>query len=222
MWRALPAPNRKQPAAEDAAVRAKCVEMRDFVVRIRKDTAMQFAAPIVPGLPAGSQPLLNWKLREFNLHRRDSDPKALRNDTDPPPEIPTIPKYAGLHQEAAYRWAAVMQKERAGDPDLVVPAGERARYEAAFARFSAVFPDAFYVSERGRNYLDPTKDKGRLLSAGFHNLMGYFRDDTPLYELILDEKRQKELDALWQELDFVASALTRTYVQFYLNESGEA
>ena len=52
--------------------------------------------------------------------------------------------------------------------------------------------------------------------------MGYFRDDTPLYELILDKKGQKELDELWWELDFVASANIRTYVQFYLNESGEA
>src|SRR5947209_1390149 len=221
MWRALPAPNRKQPAAEDAAVRAKCVEMRDFVVRIRKDTAMQFAAPIVPGLPAGSQPLLNWKLREFNLHRRDSDPKALRNDTDPPPEIPTIPKYAGLHQEAAYRWAAVMQKERAGDPDLVVPAAERARYEASFARFASVFPDAFYIKERGRYFPDDSEDKGRLLSAGYHNVMGYFRDDTPLIELILDEKGRKELDRLWDEFDFIADFTGRTWVQYYFNQSGE-
>ena len=52
--------------------------------------------------------------------------------------------------------------------------------------------------------------------------MGYFRDDQPLYQLVLDEKEQKELDALWRELDFVAAATERTYVQFYLNESGEA
>ena len=38
--------------------------MRDFVVKIRSHTAMQFAAPLVNGIPAGSQPLLNWKLRE--------------------------------------------------------------------------------------------------------------------------------------------------------------
>ena len=52
-------------------------------------TAMQFAAPVVRGLPAGSQPLLNWKLRAVQLAppriRPDS---ALRNDTDPPPECP--------------------------------------------------------------------------------------------------------------------------------------
>ena len=114
--------------------------MRDFVVKIRAHTAMQFAAPMVRGLPAGSQPLLNWKLREFAAHRRDSDPNDLRNDTDPPPLVPAIPRYPGLHQEAAPRWAALSAKARAGDPDLVVPAAERARYEAAFARFASVFP----------------------------------------------------------------------------------
>ena len=49
--------------------------------------------------------------------------------------------------------------------------------------------------------------------------MGYFRDDAPLYELMLDEQQQKELDELWRELDFVASANIRTYVQFYLFET---
>ena len=46
----------------------------------------------------------------------------------------------------------------------------------------------FIVSERGRNYFDKSKDRGRYLSAGFHNLMGYIRDDQPLYELILPRK----------------------------------
>jgi hypothetical protein len=31
-------------------------------------------------------------------------------------------------------------------------------------------------------------DRGRLLSARFHNVTGYFRDDIPLVELILDEE----------------------------------
>ncbi|HEV2668431.1 MAG TPA: DUF1592 domain-containing protein, partial [Blastocatellia bacterium] len=48
------------------------------------------------------------------------------------------------------------------------------------------------------------------------------RDDKPLYDLILDEKGQKELDAMWQDLDFVALGPTRTFIQFFLNESGEA
>jgi hypothetical protein len=110
---------------------------------------------------------------------------------------------------------------RMQNADLVVPAGQRARYEAAFAKFSAIFPDAFYVRERGRFYPDESEDKGRLLSAGFHNVMGYTRDDAPLSELILDEKGQKELEALWDQFEFVADYTARTYVQFYFNQSGE-
>ena len=105
------------------------------------------------------------------------------------------------------------------DEDLLVPAdeAERARYEAAFERFCDVFPDAFYVSERGRDYLNKPREqqeKGRLLSAGFHSMMGYFRDDGPLYDLVLSEAEQRELDGLWQELDFVTSAPMRQYSGF--------
>src|ERR1700683_5221100 len=212
MWRALPPPETSQADV----LRAKCIEMRDFVVKIRAHTAMQFAAPLVRGLPAGSQPLLNWKLREFAAHRRDSDPKDLLNDTDPAPAVPEIPKYPGLHQEAAPRWAALSAKARAGDPDLVVPAAERSRYEASFARFASVFPDAFYVKERGRYFPDDSEDKGRLLSAGYHNTMGYFRDDTALMELILDENGQKDLNRLWDEFDFIAGYTANTWVQYYV------
>jgi hypothetical protein len=217
MWRELPAP----PDATDEAVRAKCVEMRDFVVRIRKDTAMEFAAPVVKGLPPTSQPLMNWKLREFAAHRRDFDTAALRMDTDPPLVVPEIPKYPGLGREAAPRAAALMLKSRASDQDLVVPANQRQVYETAFAQFAHVFPDAFYISERGRYYPDDSEDKGRLLSAGYHNVMGYFRDDTPLNELILDEKGKADLNRLWTEFEFMGDFTTRTWVQYFFNQSGE-
>jgi mono/diheme cytochrome c family protein len=216
MWRALPV-----PPADDAAVRAQCGAMRDFVVRIRKDTGMQFAAPLVAGLPAGSQPLLDWKNRQFAGHRRDFDPTSLRNDTDPPLPLLEIPKYPGLHREASYRWAVVIQHSRAKDPNLVVPAAERRRYAASFTRFANVFPDGFYVKERGRYFPDDSQDKGRLLSAGYHNTMGYFRDDTALMELILDEQGRAELNRLWDEFDYIADYTAHTWVQYYFNQSGE-
>jgi Protein of unknown function (DUF1592)/Protein of unknown function (DUF1588)/Protein of unknown function (DUF1587)/Protein of unknown function (DUF1595)/Protein of unknown function (DUF1585) len=216
MWHDLPA-----PGGDRAVLRAQCVEMRDFVVRIRKHTAMTFAAPKVRGLSPTSQPLMNWKLKEFAANRRNFDPATLRNEDDPPPTIPTLPRMPGLGQEAANRWALVAFKARADDTDLIVPTGQRADYEAAFARFSSVFPDAFYISERGRFYPDDSEDKGRLLSAGFHNVMGYYRDDTPLIELILDDKGKKELDRLWVEFEFIADYTTRTYNQYYFNQSGE-
>ena len=243
MWKALPAPASHQLNPTDAELlRARCVEMRDFVVRIRANTSMQFSAPVVNGppapprdpavtgrggggrgrgLPAASQPLLGWKFTQFNTHRRTFDPGALRNDTDPVEQAPKIPPYAGLHGEASVRWAAVLKTAQLADPDLVVPAGQRARYEESFARFADVFPDRFYVEERGKFFPDNSADAGRLLSAGYHSVMGYWRDDNPLVELILDDTGKKELDKLWIEFDFYASHTARTFIQFYFNQSGE-
>jgi uncharacterized protein DUF1592/uncharacterized protein DUF1588/uncharacterized protein DUF1587/uncharacterized protein DUF1595/uncharacterized protein DUF1585/cytochrome c len=217
MWRALPAPAASQPDQ----VTTQCAMMRDFVMRIRNHTAMQFASPVVKGLSPWSQPLLMWKYREFASHRRDFDRNTLRMVSDPYPAVRPIPPYPGLGQEAAVRAAALALEARANDLDLVIPDGERARYESSFARFSSVFPDVFYVRERGRFFPDDSEDKGRLLSAGFHNVMGFFRDDTPLMELVLDEKGQKELDRLWNEFEFIADFTTRTYIQYFFNQSGE-
>ena len=220
MFLALPDPA-NATAAQMNAVHTQCVAMREFVIKIRTHTAMQFAAPIVAGLPGQSEPLHNYKLQEFAEHRRESDPKDLRNDDDPLPVVPPIPKYPPLHQDAAPRWAALSAAARADDTDLIVPHAERARYEAAFSRFASVFPDGFYVTERGRYFPDDSTDKGRLLSAGYHNTMGYYRDDLALQQLILDDKGKKELDSLWNEFDYVADITARTWEQFYFNQSGE-
>jgi len=217
LWLDLPAPAAMKPGT----LTAKCVEMQDFVTKIRSHTAMQFAAPKVKGLPPGSQPLLNWKLREFAAHRRESDPAALRTDTDPPLKEATVPRYAGLHQEAAPRWAVLSANARVADVDLVVPAAARAQYQAAFARLAQVFPDVFYVTERGRFFPDDSQDKGRLLSAGYHSVVGFYRDDTPLIELILDENGKKEIDRLWREFDYIANFTARTWIQYFFNQSGE-
>lgn len=104
------------------------------------------------------------------------------------------------------------------DPRLIVPSDARLRsqYEAAFTRFAALFPDAFYVKERGRSFMDPEEEKangnvGRLLSAGLHNQTGYFRDDGPLYDLILDKTAQSQLDRLWDEFNMIASVPQRMH-----------
>ena len=103
-------------------------ETRDFIKRIRLHTSMQFTAPVIRGLPTAAQPVVTTKYRKFNANRRSFDPKALRNDTDPEPVLPPIPRYPGLHQEAGPHWAAVMAKMRSTDKDLIVPAAERAKY----------------------------------------------------------------------------------------------
>jgi hypothetical protein len=218
MWKTVPPPSAKEPEL----VRFKCEEMRDFVVKIRQHTAMQFATPKVKGLPSAAQPLQNWKLALFAAHHRDSDPFALRNDTDPLPPLPVVPRRPGLHQDESANWAGLMEMARFSDQDLVVPTAQRQRYEASFARFASVFPDAFVVSERGRFWPDNSVDSGRYLSAGYHNVMGYYRDDTALMQLILDEKGQQQLNRLWDQFEYIAHYTARTFIQFYLNNSGAA
>jgi hypothetical protein len=128
-----------------------------------------------------------------------------------PPAIVTTGSSATFQMAAA--------KRRADDPDLIVPADpeERAKYEAAFARFASVFPDAFYITERARVYLDAAKEQsnaGRLLSAGLHSMTGYFRDDGPLYDLVLDDPARRELDRLWREFEFASSVPQRMHISF--------
>lgn len=115
--------------------------------------------------------------------------------------------------------AAVSERAPPDDPDLRAPADpvKRSELEAAFTRFAAIFPDAFYISERARVYLD-AKDQqdngGRLLSAGFHSMTGYFRDDAPLCELVLDDAGRRELEGLWQEFYFYAAIPARMHTSF--------
>ena len=61
-----------------------------------------------------------------------------------------------------------------------------------------------------------------MLSAGLHNQMGYFRDDRPLYELMLSTDDRHELDRLWKEFDYIASIPSRQYGDFLWYERAEA
>jgi len=198
-WQNLPPPaDRREPPALRAAVAA----MRDLVVDLRARVAMTFENLPARGIAAGSQPLVLWKDRQFAEHRTS---------------------YAGNAQQLDLSMYA------ATDPLLAAPDGEaaRARYEAAFARFCALFPDRFYVSERGRMFLTNPREIAsdaeghRLLSAGFHSQMGYFRDDRPLYDLVLDAVQQRQLDDLWRELDFITLAPVRQFKQFIWFERAE-
>lgn len=216
MWRELPAPKSNQrDIAHDG-----CARMEDFVVRIRRHTEKLFTPPAVPGMNANFQPFVVWRDREIAAHRRDFDPTALRVVGEPPPAefvVTQGPTFGNSEVIAVKKAVAEYVKDRQEDPDLVVPSGERVRYEAAFERFGSVFPTAFDLPERGRFYPVQTIDQGRYLGAGFHNVMGYFRDDATLSDLILDEKGRKELETLWQEFDFIADHTIRTWQQFVFN-----
>jgi hypothetical protein len=212
MFKALPAPEAKR---EPMAVRDGCVKMRDFVVDLREKIKPFLKNLTAPGINESAQALVLWKDRTWAANRRKYDPALLQIEGQPlnPPE--DEPQAEGQNQRRKNR---AKPKLRVADENLKVPAdaNERARYEEAFARFASIFPDAFYISERARSFLDPEEEKkngnqGRLLSAGLHSMTGYFRDDGPLYDMVLDDKGQKQLDRLWDEFNLISSVPQRMH-----------
>lgn len=200
MWQALP---------QDAtAARAGCTTLRDFVLRIRPRLAPHVDYPSSPGVNEGSQTLVLWYDRTHAANRRlcRTDDPALRAAVGSLP--PTTSKAA----------------RRA----LELPVGRTSlrEYESSCQEFCFAFPDALLVSERARAYVSPTRELqnnnvGRYLSAGLHNQMGYFRDDGPLCDLVLDDAQRRRLDELWLELDVVANVPWRQYSGFAWFERAE-
>lgn len=208
MWRALPKPQPNQPSV----ARAGCEEMRSYIAEVRGKVEPRFINITAGPIGTAWQPLLIWKNTQYATHRRKFDPRQLQVEGEPPFNQKDVvePEW----DNAFGPGKTILVENQPGDPDLFVPTGQRVRYEAAWGRFCSVFPDMFYKESRGRNYFRTGKDEGRYLSAGFHNVMGYFRDDQPLYELLLDKEQQATLDEMWRQMDFVASINIRTYVEF--------
>jgi hypothetical protein len=186
LWKKLPLPD----AGHREASRKGAERMRDWVVDLRTKVRPEFKNLRLQGMNPGSQPLILWKDRQYAATRFDYAPGT------------------GLK----------LTGDLLADPAMAVPTDEAGRnqYEESFKRFCAAFPDTFVVTERARMYLDPEKEKaqhltGRLLSAGFHSQMGYFRDDEPLCKLILGDQEKQELDSLWHELDSIADVPRRTF-----------
>ncbi len=193
LWRELPESPEK--------AKAGCERMRDVVLSMRKQLKPEVKKLSVKGISPGSQPLVLWMNRELAArHRKYSgDPAA---------------DWKKLVAATAKTDAGLAEKLAASDADSKTLQGE-------LERFCAVFPDAFVVTDRGP-YFDPkAAGQGRPLTAGFHLMQGYFRDDGPLCELILDERERNELDALWRELDFITLAPLRQYRDFIFFERAE-
>ena len=212
MWNALPAPDTKGTTG----VATGSATMRDWVLGLRKRLAWKFPNLRVPnGFSDGGQCFVLWKDRQYASHRRMLNPSTLQAGGTPKPEI--VPARRNRKQPERTVTAPV-------NADLFIPQDEAAKapYMESFSRFCSVFPDAFYIAERGRMFVDDPGDKGRLLTAGLHNSMGYFRDDTPLMELLLDDKGREELNRLWLDFDMVAFVPERMHLEFFVYERAEA
>lgn len=209
-FKGLPA----DPAKADS-VRVLCETTRDWANRLRRKIAWRFSNIKVPNeFSTGSQTNILWKDRQYATHRRKFNPAPLQLDGVPKTRV--IPARDDRPERT---------ETEEVDPGLFAPLDETARapYIKSFELFCDTFPDAFYIDERGLMEFDQIwLREGRLLTAGSHNAMGYFRDDTPLQELILDEKGKKELDTLWRDFSNVASWQERMHLQFFFYERNEA
>ncbi len=201
-WRKLPAPVAGQ---EPPTLRPACTQIRDFIVELRPFVAQTFANLPARGIAGGSQTVVLWKDKQLAATRM------------------TYPAGSAL--------AVDMSFYATTEPLMLIPAAtavpERARYEASFKLFCATFPDGFYIPERARMFLNDANSIAsdlaghRLLSAGFHSQMGFFRDDAPLCALVLDDVQKARLDRMWQELDFISNVPDRQFRQFVWFERGE-
>ncbi len=198
LWQELPVPD----GPREEAARAGCERMRDFVVDLRKQLVPEVKNLTARGFSNGTQPFVLWKNRQFVANRM---------------------RYAG--GASKIRTNTLTPGSPAAEA-LAIPdnADKLRRFEETFEPFCRIFPDAFFVSERARVYLDnmDRDNTGRLLSAGFHSMTGYFRDDGPLYELMLDESGQRELDRLWREFHFITRDPFRQYSSYLWFERAES
>ena len=174
------------------------------MVKLRKQLKPKVKRLNAPGISPGSQPLVLWRDRESaRLHT----------------------KYTGDVFKDMANLAEQLPKDQAELRALFPAKADAAHSEkqlrASLDRFCATFPDAFVVSDRGGYFETNGAGKGRLLTAGFHLMQGYFRDDAPLCAMVLTDTERRELDELWTELNFVTLVPMRQYHDFIFFERAE-
>jgi mono/diheme cytochrome c family protein len=185
--------------ATPQAAKDECTKLRDLVLKLRRPLKPTVPKVEVSGISNGSQAFILWRNRFA----------AARHRTyagDVPADLKKLAEQVKGDETAA---------------KLLTADKPEAELRRGLERFCSVFPDVFFVADRSvnSNVLDPTKN--RPLTAGFHLMQGYFREDAPLCELTLTDAERRELDALWFELDFVALAPVRQYKDFIFFERAE-
>jgi len=200
LWGEFPAP----ASVDDPAPVAAATALRDLVKVWREELKVDVPRLKAKGISDGTQPFVLWRNAQLAARHRDYAGKPADD----------LARLTAKLPEGAQALAGRL----AVDPQDAAAVG---RQEAALREFCAVFPDAFYVDDRGP-YFDPKgAGQGRLLTAGFHLMQGFFRDDQPLRELILDDGQTAELDRLWHELEVITDVLQRQYQDYIFFERAE-
>jgi hypothetical protein len=173
-----------------------------------------------------------WSLRDVllefvpeqieKLTRAGGDRFSLKAPATVELEIPT--KAFGFKEKGSLRFesdaslanstiGAVMIKVSDGAkiPGVVLlDPKQAAEFQASAAAFCKLFPNRFV-------FVEPTRG----ISAGFHLIEGFFRDDQPLVKLVLSDAENRELDQLWKELVFVTGITEKMLRGFVFFERSE-
>ncbi len=113
--------------------------------------------------------------------------------------------------EASSNGKPINDAVRSGALPLIQPQHAIAKdFAESGEAFCKLFPNRFYFA-----------DETRGLSAGFHLIEGFFRDDQPLGQLVLNEAENAELDRLWDELSFVTGVTEKMLRGFVFFERSE-
>ena len=191
-WRELPEDSDK--------ARAGCERLRDLVIRMRTQIKPTVKKVSVSGISAGSQPFVLWGNRQLALQHR---------------------RYTGQPMADLKKLAESVKGDTGLTKPFEIKGADEQKLRATLERFCEVFPDAFVVIDRGPYFSPNDANKGRPLTAGFHLMQGYYRDDEPLCDLILNDRQLRELDLLWHELNFITLAPLRQYKDFIFFERAE-
>jgi hypothetical protein len=194
-WHALPPPrNPMAPTAGEILPAA-----RTLAAAIQ-GLSRQLCSPETPAIVpnAGNGPIDHLARRRRTAESRDQlDRNALKN-----------PRFSLTFPNERKPPAGERSEPSRPSIDLKQPASPEV--EASGEAFCRLFPNRFY-------YVDATRG----LSAGFHLIEGFFRDDRPLYRHVLNDQEKQELDRLWDELYFVTGIWEKMLRGFVFFERSE-
>lgn len=197
-FHALPVPTLSHVNQDIESAQAGCRHLRDSILEWHRQIQFPNVDLAVKGTAKESQPLvLLERRRQIQFTNVDLSVKGISKGSQP---------------------LVLWKNRQAADRRMRAPEGSE---DLGLEAFCLLFPDAFYMASRA-HYSEPDLGKDvRLLSAGFHLMQGYFRDDQPLCQLILDENGNRQLDTLWRDLDFITAAPMRQYKDFVFFERAE-
>lgn len=203
-WNELPPPNSSPPQLDGKAKEAVARLARD-IATVSKQICPRETPAIVSN--AGNGPIQHLDRRRKTAAERDSfDPAAVVHAE----KLLLALQTTGIPTPADDK----AEKNKKPPPEKPDPAASpnpaAADIAASGAAFCKLFPNRFY-------FVDDTRG----LSAGFHLIEGFFRDDQPLCRGVLSEEENRELNRLWDELEYVTDITERMLRGFVFFERSE-